>query len=424
MHRNAIELISPAGDWTCLRTALQAGANAVYFGAEGYNMRAASRSFSPEELPEVAKACREHGAKTYLALNTLIYDNEIDGMLDTVAAAKAAGIDAVICWDMAVVEACRAEEMPFHLSTQASVSNYAAVRHYAALGASMIVLARELTLEQVKFITDSIRRDNLPTKIECFVHGAMCVAVSGRCFMSQDLFGKSANRGECLQPCRRKYRVTDTDEKFELDLGEDYVMSPKDLCAIEFIDELIDAGITGFKIEGRNRSPEYVQLATSSYRKAIDACLAENNTPESRLRFRKTAEALKENLARVYNRGFSEGFWFGQPFEGWAKRYGSLGTEKKTYIGIVQKYWPKAGVGEILIHARGLHTGETISIQGPETGLVRFDDVRFYCNKAPAKQAGKGDIVTFRCDRVRKGDKVYVIEEGDGKQGTSEIEAK
>ncbi|MBM3423793.1 MAG: U32 family peptidase, partial [Chlorobi bacterium] len=198
MHRNAIELISPAGDWTCLRTALQAGANAVYFGAEGYNMRAASRSFSPEELPEVAKACREHGAKTYLALNTLIYDNEIDGMLDTVAAAKAAGIDAVICWDMAVVEACRAEEMPFHLSTQASVSNYAAVRHYAALGASMIVLARELTLEQVKFITDSIRRDNLPTKIECFVHGAMCVAVSGRCFMSQDLFGKSANRGECL----------------------------------------------------------------------------------------------------------------------------------------------------------------------------------------------------------------------------------
>lgn len=410
MHHNAIELISPAGDWPCLRTALQAGADAVYFGAEGYNMRAASRSFTPEELPEVAIACREYGAKAYLALNTLIYDNEISGMLETVTAAKSAGIDAVICWDMAVIDACRREEMPFHLSTQASVSNYAAVRHYASLGATMIVLARELTLEQIKAVTDAIKKDNLPVKIECFVHGAMCVAVSGRCFMSQDLFGKSANRGECLQPCRRKYRLTDTDEKFELDLGEDYIMSPKDLCAIEFIDELIEAGISGFKIEGRNRSPEYVQLATASYRKAIDACIAESNSPESPLRFRKTAEVLKDNLARVYNRGFSEGFYFGQPIDAWAKRYGSLGTEKKTYIGIVQKYYPKAEVAEILIHARGLQSGETLSIQGPETGLVRFDDTRFHCNEAPAEQAGKGDLVTLKCDRVRKGDKVYVIE--------------
>lgn len=410
MQNNAIELISPAGDWTCLRTALQAGADAVYFGAEGYNMRASSRSFTPEELPEVAKACSEHGAKSYLALNTLIYDNEIAGMHETVIAAKAAGIDAVICWDMAVIEACREHAMPFHLSTQASVSNYAAVKHYAALGAGMIVLARELTLEQVQSITAAIRRDNLAVKIECFVHGAMCVAVSGRCFMSQDLFGRSANRGECLQPCRRKFLVTDTDEKFELELGEDYVMSPKDLCAIAFLDILIEAGITGFKIEGRNRSPEYVQLATASYRRAIDACMSEENAPEGRLRYRKTAETLKEELARVYNRGFSGGFYFGQPFEAWAKRYGSLGTEKKTYIGIVEKYWPKAGVAEILIHARGLQSGETLSIQGPESGLVRFDDARFYSSEAPAEQAGKGDLVTIKCDRVRKGDKVYVIE--------------
>ncbi|MBM3163399.1 MAG: U32 family peptidase [Chlorobi bacterium] len=410
MHRNTIELISPAGDWTCIHTALQAGADAVYFGAEGYNMRAASRSFAPEEFPAVVSACREHNAKAYLALNTLIYDNEIAIMRETVIAAKAAGIDAVICWDMAVIEACREQGMPFHVSTQASVSNYAALRHYAALGAAMIVLARELRLEQVRAITAAIRRDGLSVRIECFVHGAMCVAVSGRCFMSQDLFGKSANRGECLQPCRRKYRVTDTDEKFELDLGEDYVMSPKDLCAIEFIDELVEAGITGFKIEGRNRSPEYVQLTTAAYRKAIDAALAEENTTGGRQRFRKTAEALKDGLARVYNRGFSEGFYFGQPFQAWAKRYGSLGTEKKTYIGIVEKYWPKAGVAEILIHARGLHSGETLSIQGPESGLVRFDDTRFFCNEAPAEQAGKGDVVTLKCERVRKGDKVYVIE--------------
>ncbi len=413
MQNNAIELISPAGDWTCLRTALRAGADAVYFGAEGYNMRASSRSFIPGDFPEVAAACREHEAKAYLALNTLIYDDELEAVRKTVAAAKTAGIDAVICWDMAVIEACRTVAMPFHLSTQASVSNYPAVKHYTALGAAMIVLARELTIEQIKSITDEIKRDDLPVKIECFVHGAMCVAVSGRCFMSQDLFGRSANRGECLQPCRRKYRVTDTDEKFELDLGEDYVMSPKDLCAIEFIGELVEAGITGFKIEGRNRSPEYVQLATAAYRRAIDAFLSEENTPEGRLGFRKTAATLKDGLARVYNRGFSEGFYFGQPFDAWAKRYGSLGTEKKTYIGIVEKYWPKAGVAEILIHARGLQSGETLSIQGPETGLVRFDDARFFCNEAPAEQAGKGELVTLKCERVRKGDKVYVIEEGE-----------
>jgi putative protease len=408
-----MELIAPAGDWTCLRTALQSGADAVYFGAEGYNMRAASRSFSPEEFPAVVAACREHGAKAYLALNTLMYDAELDTMHETVAAAKAAGIDAVICWDMAVVEACRKQAMPFHISTQASVSNYASVKHYASLGATMIVLARELTLEQVRAITAAIRRDGLSVKIECFVHGAMCVAVSGRCFMSQDLFGKSANRGECLQPCRRKYRVTDTDEKFDLELGEDYVMSPKDLCAIEFIDELVDAGITGFKIEGRNRSPEYVQLTTAAYRKALDACLHEDDSPEGRLRFGVISKALKEDLARVYNRGFSDGFYFGQPVDAWARRYGSLGAEKKTYIGIVQKYYPKAGVAEILIHARGLHAGETLSIQGPESGLVRFDDARFYCNEAPADQAGKSDIVTIKCDRVRRGDKVYVLEKGD-----------
>lgn len=411
MHHNAIELISPAGDWTCLHTALQAGADAVYFGAEGYNMRAASRSFTPEEFPSVVSACRKYKAKAYLALNTLIYDDELEGMRQTLAAAKAAGIDAVICWDMAVVEVCRKLEMPFHISTQASVSNYASIRHYASLGASMIVLARELTIEQVRTITEAIHRNGLEMKIECFVHGAMCVAVSGRCFMSQDLFGKSANRGECLQPCRRKYRVTDTDERFELDLGEDYVMSPKDLCAIEFIDELVDAGITGFKIEGRNRSPEYVQLTTASYRKAIDLCLARKKTEESLLQFREISKALKAELGRVYNRGFSEGFYFGQPLDSWAKRYGSLGTEKKIYIGIVQKYYPKAGVAEILIHARGLSEGETVSIQGPETGLVRFDDARFYSNEAPAEHAGKGDLVTLKCDRVRKGDKVYVIEE-------------
>jgi len=405
MHSNTIELISPAGDWTCMRTALQAGADAVYFGAEGYNMRAASRSFTPGEFPAIAAVCREHGARAYLALNTLIYDDELEGMRQTVAAAKAAGIDAVICWDMAVVESCRKLEMPFHISTQASVSNYASVKHYAGLGAAMIVLARELTLEQVKAVTNAIHRDNLQVKIECFVHGAMCVAVSGRCFMSQELFGKSANRGECLQPCRRKYRITDTDEKFDLDIGEDYVMSPKDLCAIGFIDELVDAGITGFKIEGRNRSPEYVQLTTAAYRKAIDLCLSQ----EDLQKFREAAKALKDELQRVYNRGFSDGFYFGQPADAWAKRYGSVATETKTYVGVVRKYFPRAGVAEILVHARGIRAEETLLIQGPDTGLVTVTGAALHVDDSPVSKVAKGETFTVKCSRVRKNDKAYVL---------------
>ncbi len=267
------ELIAPAGDRTSLLAALQAGADAIYFGAEGYNMRAASKSFGTDDFPDIAALCGRHGAKAYLALNTLICDRELDTVDDMVKAASEKGLDAVICWDQAVVDACRRNGMPFHLSTQASVSNYAAVRHYASLGANMIVLARELTLEQVEAITASIREDGLDLRIECFVHGAMCMAVSGRCFLSQDLFGRSANRGACMQPCRRRYRIVDPDDGKELTLDADTVMSPKDLCTLPFIDKLLAAGISGFKIEGRNRSPEYVGTTTACYRKALDFCL-------------------------------------------------------------------------------------------------------------------------------------------------------
>jgi U32 family peptidase len=242
-----------------------------------------------------------------MALNTIVYDGELKKMRQSISAAKAAGIDAVICSDMAVIDACHKAAMPFHISTQASVSNYSSVQFYAALGARMIVLARELTIEQVRHITSKIRSDGLDLRIECFVHGAMCVAVSGRCFMSQEVFGRSANRGQCVQPCRRQYIITDPEEHEELELGTDYVMSPKDLCAVEFLDVLIDAGISGFKIEGRSRSPEYVQATTSAYRRALDLCTRHRGDSEFRSRYSALSMALKEELAQVYNRGFSAG---------------------------------------------------------------------------------------------------------------------
>ena len=410
MPENFVELIAPAGDMTCLQTALNAGADAVYFGAEGYNMRAGSSNFNISDFPALKALCTEFNAKGYLALNTIVYDAELKKMSQTVAAARKAGFDAVICSDMAVVEACRNADMPFHISTQASVSNYSAVKFYAGLGAKMIVLARELTLEQVRHITGKIKADGLDVRIECFVHGAMCVAVSGRCFMSQEVFGRSANRGQCVQPCRRQYIITDPEENEELEIGSDYVMSPKDLCAIEFLDVLIDAGISGLKIEGRSRSPEYVNTVTTAYRKAIYFCIEHRNDPEFRKQFNTLTHSLKKELVLVYNRGFSEGFYFGQPIEAWTREYGSMAEEKKIFIGDVKKYYPKAGVAEIILCARGLKNGEKLSILGPKTGVVTLMADSFYTNDLAATAAGKGDSVTIKCSKVRKNDKVYVLE--------------
>ena len=410
LEENSVELIAPAGDMTCLQTALNAGADAVYFGAEGYNMRAGSSNFNISDFTVLKALCTKYNAKSYLALNTIVYDGELKKMAHTVSAAKQAGFDAVICSDMAVIEACRKVDMPFHISTQASVSNYRSVKFYAGLGAKMIVLARELSLEQVKHITGKITADGLDVRIECFVHGAMCVAVSGRCFMSQEVFGRSANRGQCVQPCRRQYIITDPEENEELEIGTDYVMSPKDLCAIEFLDVLIDAGISAFKIEGRSRSPEYVHTATTAYRKAIDFSKGQRNNPEFGKQYNKLTSQLKKELALVYNRGFSNGFYFGKPMDAWTREYGSIAEEKKIYIGDVKKYYPKAEVAEILMFARGLKSGEKLSILGPKTGVVTVVVENFYTNDLPGKDAGKGDNVTIKCAKVRKNDKVYVLE--------------
>ena len=410
MQEKKVELIAPAGDMTGLVTALKAGADAVYFGAEGYNMRAGSSNFSPADFPELARLCSTYQAKGYLALNTIVYDSELKKMTQTVSAAKQAGLDAIICSDMAVIESCRKADMPFHISTQVSVSNYRAVKFYADLGAKMIVLARELSIEQVRHITGNIKSDRLDVQIECFVHGAMCVAVSGRCFMSQELFGRSANRGECVQPCRRQYIITDPEENEELQLGTEYVMSPKDLCAIEFLDVLIDAGISAFKIEGRSRSPEYVHTATAAYRSALDFCTFQRSDANFRSEYSQLTIKLKKELALVYNRGFSEGFYFGKPFDAWIREYGSLAEEKKSYIGEVKKYYPKAGVAEFLMYAGTLKSGNKLSILGPKTGVVTCIAETFYTNDQPATEATKGDSVTVKCARVKKNDKVYKLE--------------
>ncbi|NTU68743.1 MAG: U32 family peptidase [Chlorobiaceae bacterium] len=404
------ELIAPAGEWTSLRAALDAGADAVYFGAEGFNMRAASKGFGPGDFGGIARLCRSHGAKAYLALNSVVYDTELEAVDDVVAAARKAGLDAVICWDMAVIESCRRHGIPLHLSTQASVSNFEAVRFYASLGARMIVLARELDLDQAAAIASRIAEEQLPVTVECFVHGAMCVAVSGRCFISQELFGRSANRGECVQPCRRSYSVTDTEEGFGLELGADYVMSPKDLCTITFLDRLFDAGIGAFKIEGRNRSPEYVSTSTASYRRAIDFIAAHHDEEGFHEAWRALSTELEADLARVYNRGFSNGFYFGRPASDWARHHGSVATETKAYVGIVKKYFPKAGVAEILVHSRGIAAGATLSIQGPATGLVTVTGAELHLDDTPAAHVAQGESFTVRCDRVRKNDKVYVLE--------------
>jgi U32 family peptidase len=410
MQEKNVELIAPAGDMTALLTALKAGADAVYLGAEGYNMRAGSGNFTATVFPAVRSLCDRYQAKAYLALNTIIYDREIKRMSETVSAAKAAGIDAVICSDMAVIDACRRTDMPFHLSTQASVSNFTAAKYYAGIGAKMIVLARELSIDQVRHIIEKIREQKLDLRIECFVHGAMCVAVSGRCFMSQELFGESANRGKCVQPCRRLYLVTDPEENEELEIGSDYVMSPKDLCAIEFLDVLIDAGISAFKIEGRSRSPEYVHTTTSAYRRALDYCTLHRSDPEFRNEFGRLTGELKKELALVYNRGFSRGFYFGRPLDAWVRQYGSLALERRTYIGKVKKYFPKAEVAEISILSRGLKQGDKLSIVGSGTGTVTCSAVTFFTNDIAGSDAAKGDSVTIKCPKVRKNDNVYVLE--------------
>ncbi len=398
-HRKP-ELMAPAGDWTMLRTAVKAGADAVYFGVDKLNMRAKAKNFSVDELSEISRFCRTKKVKTYLTLNTIVFEDELAEAEQIIKAAKNAKVDRIICSDLAVAELCNKNKIPFCISTQSSISNSLAASVYKKLGAVRIVLARECSLEEIKKI-----KKNTDLEIEAFIHGAMCIAVSGRCFMSHHLFGQSANRGECIQPCRREYEVYDTAANKSLLIGDDYVLSPKDLCTIEFIDQLIEAGIDSFKIEGRKRAPEYVAATVSVYRKAIDLYFKKKLTIE------KKKEFLKE-LETVYNRGFSTGFYFGKPSsEDYAGVEGSKATTRKVYVGRVLNYFKKPKAAHILLESGKLKVNDKILIIGETTGLLEVTLDKIIVEEKSSKSAQKGDEVTFVISElVRRNDKVYLVE--------------
>jgi putative protease len=393
------EILSPAAGFDSLKAAVDAGADAVYFGVKEFNMRANARNFKLSELKKAVDFCHENKVKAYLALNTIIYENETAKIKKILKKAKQAKIDAVILWDMAVLEEAKKLKLNIHLSTQASVSNSSAANLYKKLGVKRIILARECTLRQIKEI-----KKHSKIEIETFIHGAMCVSVSGRCFLSQEIFGRSANRGDCLQPCRREYNIEDAEEKHKLKLGKNYVMSPKDLCSLPFIGELIKSGITAFKLEGRNRSPEYVKTVTSVYRNAIDDYFAKKLT-------KKKIENYIKKLKTVYNRGFSSGFFLGMPTaKGFTDVYGSKATTRKQYIGFVKNYYRNVNAAEIKLEAGGIKVGDKLLIIGNKTGVAEETVSSIQINKKPAKKAEKGKRAGIKTkSQVRENDKVYVI---------------
>jgi len=397
-----IELLAPAGDWSCLKTAVENGADAVYFGIKNMNMRDKAGNFEISELPVIMRYLHENNKKGYLTLNTIFYNHELGKLKKVVSAAKDAGVDAVICWDMAVLNLANEAGIPVHISTQASVSNYEAFRFYSQLGATRIILARECSLSDVSEIHRQAEEDGIDCEIEAFIHGAMCVSMSGRCFLSADTFGKSGNRGQCLQPCRRLYRITDVeDEDNTYILGHNYILSPKDLCSIEILPELIDAGITSFKIEGRIRPPEYVKMTVSCYRKALDAIESGNYTP-------KFAVELKEELAKTYNRGFSKGFYKGLE-EDWISD-GPDAKESKEYCGDVVNYYKKIGVAEFIIRAGTLKPGDKILVYGKTTPADYCIVGEIQIEHETVKSVGKGQSCGIKIPFVvRPGDKLFRI---------------
>ncbi|MBC8495070.1 U32 family peptidase [archaeon] len=397
------ELLAPVGDFSMLQAAMNAGADAVYFGLKVLNMRSmGSSNFSFEELPKLVSLCHENKIRAYMTLNTIIYPGEESLVDEALAKAKQARVDAIIAWDLMVLQKAIKLGLEVHLSTQASVANFEALKFYHNIGVKRFVLARELDLDQIKNIKKQIMDDKLDAKIETFIHGAMCIAVSGRCFMSQIAACKSANRGECIQVCRRKYKITDVEEGTELELENQYVMSPKDLCTMPIIDKIIDAGIDVFKIEGRARAPEYVKVVVECYRQAIDAH-----------KKGELSEALKKEfiskMEKVYNRGFETGFYQGKPMDAWAGTYGSKATTRKVYLGTLSNYYNKTGVAEVKIESEYIEKGDKYYVIGPTTGVIENEMPDIMVDDNIANNAKKGQIITFKAPKCRAGDKFYKI---------------
>ena len=405
--------MAPAGSFECLQAAIQGGADSVYFGVGRLNMRSRSaNNFAPEDLAEVVRICREAGVKSYLTLNIVLYPGDLEAMREALDAAKAAGVDAVIASDIAAIEYARSIGLEVHISTQLNVSNTEALRFWSRW-ADVVVLARELTLGQVQQIHQDIENGNIcgPSgrlvRIEMFAHGALCMAVSGKCYLSLHAYGASANRGACMQLCRRGYTVRDRETGYELDIDNQYIMSPKDLCTIEFMPLMVNAGVRVFKIEGRARSAEYVKRCASCYRRAADAVTDGTFTPE-------LATELKASLAEVFNRGFWDGYYQGAPLGEWSNVYGSQATRRKVYCGKVSNWFDRIGVAEITVEATDLHLGDEIMVIGATSGVTQLTVEDMRLDMSPCELAPKGSRCSVRIpagpggEHVRRGDKVFL----------------
>lgn len=405
-----IEIMAPAGNFEALMAAIQGGANSIYFGVENLNMRSHSaNNFTMADLPEITRICSENNVKSYLTLNIIMYNEDLEKGKQTLQAALDAGVSAVIASDISVILYARSIGLEVHISTQANISNIEAVRFYSQF-ADVVVLARELNMEQVKEIHNQIIEQNIcgPSgrlvEIEMFCHGALCMAVSGKCYLSLHEYNHSANRGSCFQICRRGYEVTDLETGRQLEVDNKYIMSPKDLCTIEFMDKMFNAGVKVFKIEGRARGAEYVKKVASAYRRAADLLEEGTFTPEK-------ATEFKKELEEVFNRGFWDGYYQGARLGEWSKVYGSNATRKKTYIGKVTNYFSNIGVAEILVEAAPISVGQHLMIIGPTSGVVEMDLEEIRVELQSAQSASQGIHCSIPCpQRVRRADKVYLFE--------------
>lgn len=416
MNRKDIEIMAPAGSYESLMAAVQGGADSVYFGAGDLNMRAASSvNFSPDDLRKIAGICRDKGLKSYLTLNVVVYDNEIGKMKMIVDTAMSAGINAIIASDLSVIKYAFARGMEVHLSTQCNITNTEALRFFAQW-ADVAVLARELNLGQVRKIHDNIVEQDIRgpggdlVRIEMFVHGALCMAVSGKCYLSLHENNMSANRGKCYQTCRKSYIVTEKESGYQLEIDNEYIMSPKDLCTIGFTDKLINAGVRVFKIEGRARSPEYVKTVSSCYNEAVDSVLEGSYSEE------KIAD-WTNRLSAVFNRGFWDGYYLGKKPGEWNNRYGSAATRRKTYIGKVTNFFSRLSVAEIKLENGDLEKGDLLLVTGPSTGVMEYRADEIHVDMKVTEKALKGEFCSLKVPSVlRRSDKVYKWTDVAGEQ--------
>lgn len=415
MKRNDFEIMAPVGSYESLYAAIDAGADAVYFGIEGLNMRArSSNNFTIDDLHNIAHTCASHEVKTYLTVNTIIFDTDIEKCHAIIDAAKEASITAIIASDIAAILYARSIGVEVHISTQVNITNIEAVRFYSQW-ADVVVLARELNLDQVSAIHQAIIAENIcsphgkPVRIEMFCHGALCMAVSGKCYLSLDNLGRSANRGECMQVCRRSYTVRDRETGVELDVDNKYIMSPKDLKTIGFIDRMIRAGVRVFKIEGRARSAEYVYTVVKCYKEAV-AAVADGTFSEERVK------EWDRRLSTVFNRGFWDGYYLGRRLGEWSEKYGSSATEKKVYVGKGIKYFSRLGVGEFYIEAGGIEVGDRLLVVGPTTGVLYVTATDIHGDGGAQQKAVKGQAVSIPVpEKVRPSDKLYKLVSNDEK---------